>query len=156
MSLLLLSSLHSRSDLIGLSILARLPWHAMSAARTSPQAPDIGSSSIEDTFESGILLQGYGIEYGYDVCRCHTPGGPSAVLYRFGWDTLSRQPFLRRFWADFCVRCPGCRIPLRPEGGRGFRTRAKKHISGNTPRRLFGWLHQFVPREGGWLGQAWL
>lgn len=68
-------------NISGLSILVSLPWDAMSTPRASPQAPHISRSSLQNPLESCLLLQGYGFEYGYDVCWCNASRRSCAILH---------------------------------------------------------------------------
>jgi hypothetical protein len=58
--------------LIGLPILARIPRHAMSTARTPTQASYIRCGCLENPRQSRLLLQRNGSIYGHNVCRGDT------------------------------------------------------------------------------------
>lgn len=66
---------------VGLSVLARVPWNAMSASRTSAQATYFGSSSLKDSCKPRLLLQGHGLKHGNDVRWRNATRGTSTVLH---------------------------------------------------------------------------
>lgn len=139
---------------IGLSVLASLPWYAMSTPRATSQAPHICRCSIQDPFESRLLLQRHGLEHGYNVCRCHTTRRSCAILHRFRRYSASWQFILCGVWPDICVRSAGRRVSLQPKRRRSTRAWLKKHPRGNASRCFLRWLYQPVSCQGGRLGEA--